>query len=275
MRRTSVLCLALLAIAVVALTQRGGPLTVAQIQPIPDAVKGALEHSEEQLRAAATAGMTDSEIDELQSIAVLCAQGQPDEAGGKWDVLLRGMKGRGVGASFGTGFEGYMAPRNGNIMDMLFLVFRQSVVQQNEDKRYFLEKLEQYNELSDALRVYVEALNAILNVINAPGDEKEPAVLRKPLTAETGAERTVVSYEQVTLATTRQATVERRRATARLRMSEQKAEDAREEIYKRLQRDPKQLNDYQSLQDLLLARAEDVYLLKPPSPRIAPAGPPD
>jgi len=47
-----------------------------------------------------------------------------------------------------------------NIMAVLFFVFKESVESQNEDKKYWLEKLRQYNELGQALHDELERLRA-------------------------------------------------------------------------------------------------------------------
>lgn len=49
---------------------------------------------------------------------------------------------------------------------MLFFVFRESVTQMNEDKRYWLEKLKQYNETANALHDYLNELNDAMQEIN-------------------------------------------------------------------------------------------------------------
>lgn len=47
-----------------------------------------------------------------------------------------------------------------NIMAVLFFVFKESVESQNEDKKFWLEKLRQYNELGQALHDELERLRA-------------------------------------------------------------------------------------------------------------------
>jgi hypothetical protein len=47
---------------------------------------------------------------------------------------------------------------NGNIMEVLFLVFRESIQQTNEDKKYFLVKLQEYNDMAEGLSKYLDQL---------------------------------------------------------------------------------------------------------------------
>ncbi|MEM6734004.1 MAG: hypothetical protein AAF658_20750, partial [Myxococcota bacterium] len=47
---------------------------------------------------------------------------------------------------------------NGNIMELLYLVFRDSIRQTNEDKKYFLVKLQEYNKMAEALSDYLSEL---------------------------------------------------------------------------------------------------------------------
>jgi len=47
---------------------------------------------------------------------------------------------------------------HGNIMEVLFLVFRESIEATNEDKKYFLEKLKKYNDMGEALSDYLSQL---------------------------------------------------------------------------------------------------------------------
>lgn len=47
---------------------------------------------------------------------------------------------------------------NGNVMEALFLVFRESIRQTNEDKKYFLIKLQEYNKMAESLSDYLSEL---------------------------------------------------------------------------------------------------------------------
>ena len=47
---------------------------------------------------------------------------------------------------------------HGNVMETLFLVFRESIQQTNEDKKYFLIKLQEYNQMAEGLSKYLEEL---------------------------------------------------------------------------------------------------------------------
>ncbi len=46
----------------------------------------------------------------------------------------------------------------GNVMEVLYLVFRDSIRQTNEDKKYFLIKLQEYNKMAEALSDYLSEL---------------------------------------------------------------------------------------------------------------------
>ena len=47
---------------------------------------------------------------------------------------------------------------HGNIMEVLFLVFRESIKETNEDKKYFLMKLQEFNKMGEALSEYLSEL---------------------------------------------------------------------------------------------------------------------
>jgi hypothetical protein len=58
-------------------------------------------------------------------------------------------------------------------MSALFQVFHESIQELNEDKKYFLEKLKFYNEVSENLRSYVKELNEIaIEVLNTNKNDK-------------------------------------------------------------------------------------------------------
>lgn len=46
----------------------------------------------------------------------------------------------------------------GNVMEVLFLVFRESIKETNEDKKYFLKKLQDYNTMAEELSEYLSHL---------------------------------------------------------------------------------------------------------------------
>lgn len=62
----------------------------------------------------------------------------------------------GVASDFAGRFKTEMG--QGNIMEALFLVFRQSIKQTNEDKKYFLKKLQEYNIMAEQLSDYLSEL---------------------------------------------------------------------------------------------------------------------
>jgi methyl-accepting chemotaxis protein len=47
---------------------------------------------------------------------------------------------------------------NGNIMEVLFLVFRESIQETNEDKKYFLLKLQEFNTMAEKISDYLSHL---------------------------------------------------------------------------------------------------------------------
>ena len=53
-----------------------------------------------------------------------------------------------------------------DIMATLFLVFRESIEEANEDKKYFLEKLRTMNKISQALGDYLKELNELTIEVN-------------------------------------------------------------------------------------------------------------
>jgi len=50
------------------------------------------------------------------------------------------------------------AQPHGNIMEVLFLVFRESIKETNEEKKYFLIKLQEFNKMAEALSEYLSDL---------------------------------------------------------------------------------------------------------------------
>ncbi|MFC1611453.1 hypothetical protein ACFL6C_10870 [Myxococcota bacterium] len=60
---------------------------------------------------------------------------------------------------FITRLNGMMADfPEGNIMEVLFLVFRESIQQTNEDKKYFLIKLQEFNKMAEKISEYLSEL---------------------------------------------------------------------------------------------------------------------
>ena len=56
------------------------------------------------------------------------------------------------------------------IMEALFLVFKESIDEMNEDKQYFLEKMKMHNEVAEAMGDYLRELN---NAMNEGGGSKD------------------------------------------------------------------------------------------------------
>lgn len=55
---------------------------------------------------------------------------------------------------------------SGNIMEQLFHVFRESVSESNEDKKYWLNKLKEYNKIGEALEDYISSLTESARKLN-------------------------------------------------------------------------------------------------------------
>ncbi|KKM17341.1 hypothetical protein LCGC14_1676760 [marine sediment metagenome] len=58
-----------------------------------------------------------------------------------------------------------------NIMEVLFLVFKELIENMNEDKKHFLDKLKMYNEMGDALGDYLKELVQASRDIDKDNDE--------------------------------------------------------------------------------------------------------
>ncbi len=79
------------------------------------------------------------------------------------------------------------------IMDTLFLVFKQSIEETNEDKKYFLEKLKMYKEMGDALDDYLSDLVDVAHeAVDKDDDDASYDTLRK---ASKGIKGSVSSLE--------------------------------------------------------------------------------
>jgi hypothetical protein len=57
-----------------------------------------------------------------------------------------------------------------NIMALLFFVFRESIEQTNEDKKYFLAKLRMYDTMGEALSEYLSELAQAARDMGSPGN---------------------------------------------------------------------------------------------------------
>jgi hypothetical protein len=72
---------------------------------------------------------------------------------------------------------------NGNIMEVLFLVFRESIKETNEDKKYFLKKLQEYNDMAEGLSAYLsELVSASQRLTEASNGQKYPEKVNIPVT---------------------------------------------------------------------------------------------
>ncbi len=70
-----------------------------------------------------------------------------------------------------------------NIMEALFLVFRESIEETNSDKKYFLDKLKMYNEMSEALDDYLgELVDVAHEGLDKDNDETNTGILTRAST---------------------------------------------------------------------------------------------
>lgn len=75
---------------------------------------------------------------------------------------------------------------HGNIMETLFLVFRESIQETNQDKKYFLLKLQEYNTMAEDLSKYLEQLvEDSQRLAAASQGQKYPEKVFIPVTART------------------------------------------------------------------------------------------
>jgi hypothetical protein len=77
-------------------------------------------------------------------------------------------------AAFVAGFTQFAGKNVGvNAMELLYLVFRESIQDVNEDKKYFLHKLQDYNKMAEALSKYLEELVQKSMELSEKGKGKE------------------------------------------------------------------------------------------------------
>lgn len=79
------------------------------------------------------------------------------------DAVARHLKAGNMGAAqaqWRTTLASYvsMNTAGSDILAMMYFVMKESIVQQNEDKKYYLQKLKHYNAISDALRKHLREL---------------------------------------------------------------------------------------------------------------------
>lgn len=107
----------------------------------------------------------------LEAVAKLTGylQNPTTKAEGEFISHMAAIEGQNVTNAAGTQtqyspeFVKYMkgiqaANPHGNIMELLFLVFRQSIEETNEDKKYFLQKLKMFNDMGESLSNYLSDL---------------------------------------------------------------------------------------------------------------------
>lgn len=74
---------------------------------------------------------------------------------------------------------------SGNVMELLYLVFRDSIKQTNEDKKYFLTKLKEYNAMAEALSDYLsELVDESQNLSSKAAGAKYPEKVTIPVTVK-------------------------------------------------------------------------------------------
>ncbi len=66
-----------------------------------------------------------------------------------------------------------LADKSLGIMETLFLVYRESIEETNEDKRFFLTKLKMFNDMGEALSDYLRELTTALDM-GGGGKDEEP-----------------------------------------------------------------------------------------------------
>ena len=60
-----------------------------------------------------------------------------------------------------------------NVHELLFLVFKQSIEETNEDKKYFLLKLKEYNDMAEGLSQYLSELVDASSRLSAAGKDED------------------------------------------------------------------------------------------------------
>ena len=70
-------------------------------------------------------------------------------------------------------YMGRLHNSNSNIWVVLYYVFRESIIEQNEDKKYWLSKLKMYNDLAEALSDYLKKLNEAASGLNGKADDPD------------------------------------------------------------------------------------------------------
>lgn len=74
----------------------------------------------------------------------------------------------------------------GNMLEVLFLVFRESIQDTNEDKKYFLLKLQEYNKMAEDLSEYLRTLvDASARLSSASNGQKYPEKVSIPVEIRT------------------------------------------------------------------------------------------
>jgi hypothetical protein len=75
---------------------------------------------------------------------------------------------------------------NGNVMELMFLVFRESIKETNEDKKYFLIKLQDFNSMAEGVSDYLSTLVQDSQKMSEQGNgQKYPEKVSIPVTVKT------------------------------------------------------------------------------------------
>ncbi len=67
----------------------------------------------------------------------------------------------------------------GDILGLLFFIFRESIMEQNEDKQYWLSKLKDLNAVADELSSYLEELNKASQKLSESEVEDEKVEIKR------------------------------------------------------------------------------------------------
>ncbi|MEL6547504.1 MAG: hypothetical protein AAFQ82_22965, partial [Myxococcota bacterium] len=98
----------------------------------------------------------------------------------------------------------------GNVMEVLYLVFRESIRQTNEDKKYFLVKLQEYNTMAEALSDYLgELVDESQRLSDKASGAKYPEKVNIDITVKTFDTATVNAAGKAVQTSSNTATVDR------------------------------------------------------------------
>ncbi|MGD8240901.1 MAG: hypothetical protein PVH68_20285 [Armatimonadota bacterium] len=126
------------------------PILRSEAAPIHSAAaaKGLFLTPTAELKRDATRGLTRAQQARLQRVIELLKNGKQEPALREWQGFvgqLRGVMG---------------SPGGANIMAMIYYVMRQAIIERDEQKRYWLEKLQMQNTIGEALSEHLDELRA-------------------------------------------------------------------------------------------------------------------